>query len=122
MPSGPLPPNPAELLDSKQMQDILKSFRAQADMVIIDSPPVLAVADATIAGSRCSGAILILDAGKTRTDLSKRAVERLRQTNVRLFGVVLNKFAPRRASGYYSSYYYYTSDKNKTGSKHRAAN
>ncbi len=122
MTSGPLPPNPSELLDSKQMAEIFKTLRAQSDMVIVDSPPVLAVADATIIGSRCSGAILVLDAGKTRTDLSKRAVERLRQTNVRLFGVVLNKLSSRRASGYYSSYYYYSSDKGKGQSKQRTAN
>jgi tyrosine-protein kinase len=120
--SGPLPPNPAELLDSKQMAQILKTLRAEADMVIIDSPPVLAVADATIIGSRCSGAVLILDAGKTRTEMAKRAVERLRQTNIRLFGVVLNKLSFRRASGYYSYYYYYNSDKTKTTDKPRAAN
>jgi non-specific protein-tyrosine kinase len=121
MTSGPLPPNPSELLDSKQMTEIFKTLRAQSDMVIVDSPPVLAVADATIIGSRCSGAILVLDSGKTRTDLSKRAVERLRQTNVRIFGVVLNKLSSRRAAGY-SSYYYYSSDKSKGQSKQRAAN
>jgi non-specific protein-tyrosine kinase len=120
--SGPLPPNPAELLDSKQMAQILKTLRAEADMVIIDSPPVLAVADATIIGSRCSGAVLILDSGKTRTEMAKRAVERLRQTNIRLFGVVLNKLSFRRASGYYSYYYYYGSDKTQPNNKPRAAN
>ncbi len=122
MTSGPLPPNPAELLDSKQMVEILKTLRAESDMVIIDSPPVLAVADATIIGSRCSGAILVLDAGRTRTDICKRAVERLRQTNIRLFGVVLNKLSIRRASGYYSYYYYYGSDKAQGNQKQRAAN
>lgn len=121
MTSGPLPPNPSELLDSKQMAEIFKALRAQSDMVIVDSPPVLAVADATIIGSRCSGAILVLDAGKTRSDLSKRAVERLRQTNVRLFGVVLNKLSSRRAGGY-SSYYYYSNEKGKGNPKTRPAN
>lgn len=121
--SGPLPPNPAELLDSKQMAQILKTLRAEADMVIIDSPPVLAVADAAIIGSRCSGAVLILDSGKTRTEMCKRAVERLRQTNIRLFGVVLNKLSFRRASGYYSYYYYYySSDKQPVNVKQRVAN
>jgi len=123
--SGPLPPNPSELLDSKVMIELLKTMRAQSDMVIVDSPPLLAVADATIIGSRCSGAILILDAGKTRTDIAKRAVERLRQTNVRVFGVVLNKLSLRRMSGYYSSYYYYYNygnDKRKGNEKPRAVN
>lgn len=121
--SGPLPPNPAELLDSKQMAEILKTLRSQSDMVLVDSPPMLAVADAAIVGSRCSGAIMVLDAGRTRTELSKRAAERLRQANVRVFGVVLNKLSMRRASGYYSSYYYYySSDKAKSDAKQRTAN
>lgn len=123
--SGPVPPNPSELLDSKLMAELMKTLRSQSDMVIVDSPPVLAVADATIIGSRCSGAILIMDSGKTRTDLAKRAVERLRQTNVRIFGVVLNKLSMRRTSGYYSSYYYYYTygdDKRGGNEKPRAAN
>lgn len=107
--SGPLPPNPAEVLDSKQMSKILTNLRAQADMLILDSPPALAVADASILGSRCSGAVLVVDAGRTRTDLTRRAVETLQKTNVKVLGVVLNKLSTRRASGYYYYYYDYAS-------------
>lgn len=107
--SGPLPPNPAEVLDSKQMSKVLTNLRAQADMLILDSPPALAVADASILGSRCSGAILVVDAGHTRTDVSRRAVETLHKTNVKVLGIVLNKLSTRRASGYYYYYYYYSS-------------
>lgn len=113
--SGPLPPNPAEMLDSKQMTNILSSLRAQNDMLILDSPPVLAVADASILGSRCSGAILVVDAGHTRTDAGRRAVETLNRTHVKMLGIVLNKLSTRRASGYYS-YYYYSSKESKANS------
>jgi non-specific protein-tyrosine kinase len=109
IPSGPLPPNPAEILDSKQMDEILSSLRARVDLLILDSPPVLAVADACILGSRCSGAILIIEAGHTRSDVCRRALDTLTQTNVKVFGVVLNKLSTRRASGYYY-YYYYSHD------------
>ncbi len=107
--SGPIPPNPAEVLDSKQMGNILVNLRGQADMLILDSPPTLAVADASILGSRCSGAIMVVDSGRTRTDVSRRAIETLHKTNVKILGVVLNRLSTRRAtgSGYY--YYYYSS-------------
>ena len=113
--SGPVPPNPAEILDSKQMSKILTNLRAQTDMLILDSPPVLAVADASILGSRCSGAILVVDAGHTRTDAGRRAVDTLSRTNVKMLGIVLNKLSTRRAAGYYY-YYYYPSTKDRTAS------
>jgi non-specific protein-tyrosine kinase len=108
--SGPVPPNPAELLDSKQMDEILANLRAQSDMLILDSPPALAVADASILGSRCSGAVLVIDAGRTRSDVSRRAVETLNRTGVKVYGAVLNRLSARRASGYYYYYYYYSQD------------
>jgi non-specific protein-tyrosine kinase len=116
--SGQVPPNPAEVLESKQMNEILSRLRAQSDMVILDSPPVLAVADASILGSRCSGAVLVVDAGHTRSELSRRAVETLGQTKVKVLGVVLNKLSSRRASGYYY-YYYYSSSNGKSKSDGR---
>jgi non-specific protein-tyrosine kinase len=109
--SGPLPPNPAEVLDSHLMQQTLQELRAQSDMVILDSPPVLAVADASILGSHCSGAILVIDTGHARSDASRRALQTLKQTNTKVLGAVLNKLSTRRASGYYSYYYYSSKDK-----------
>lgn len=110
--SGPLPPNPAEILDSHRMTEILASLRAQCDILILDSPPVLAVADACILGSRCSGVVLVVDAGHTRTEAGRHTVEVLRQTGAKLSGVVLNKVNLGRARGYYnhSGYHgYYSS-------------
>ncbi len=109
--SGPLPPNPAEVLDSTLMKQVLHDLRAQSDMVILDSPPALAVADASILGAQCSGAVIVIDAGRTRSDASRRALQSLKQTGTKVLGVVLNKLSTRRASYYYSYYYYSSKDK-----------
>lgn len=111
--SGQSPPNPAEVLDSKRMNEIIEALRARSDMVIFDSPPVLAVADASILGSRCSGAILVVDSGHSRTEAIRRGADTLRQTKVKLLGVVLNKLSTTRSLGYSHYYYYYSQDKSK---------
>lgn len=122
--SGPIPPNPAEMLDSKKMRALLAQLRSESDMVVLDSPPTLAVADASILGSRCSGAVVVIDSGKTRTEAARKAVETLHQTQVKVVGVLLNKLDSKRGSGYY--YYYndrYIADNSKnngSGQKHKA--
>ena len=108
IPSGHIPPNPAEILESSQMKRIISDLRGQCDMLILDSPPVLAVADPSILGSRCSGAILVVDAGRTRSEVCYRALDTLNHTGTKVFGVVLNKLSTRRASGYYYYYHYYS--------------
>ncbi len=113
IPSGPVPPNPAEMLDSNLMKRVFSDLRAQSDMLILDSPPTLAVADASILGARCSGAILVVDAGRTRTDACRRAVDTLGNTGTKILGVVLNKISSRRASSYYYYYYYSSKEKGK---------
>lgn len=123
--SGAIPPNPAELLDSRKMTDLISQLRAESDLVIFDSPPVLAVADASIIGSHCTGALLVVDAGKTRTELCRHAFETLAKNNVKILGVVLNKVSARRGSGYYYYPYYSsrepkvnaTNGKNGSGAK-----
>jgi capsular exopolysaccharide synthesis family protein len=108
--SGPLPPNPAELLGSPQMERLIQRLQEQAEVLIFDSPPILAVADATILGSQCDGTLLVVDAGKTRSDVVKRGKETLDKVGVNLLGVVLNKLSRRRGSGYYYYYYYYSTE------------
>ena len=103
--SGPLPPNPAELLGSSQMERLIQRIRDQAEVIIFDSPPILAVADASILGSQCDGTLLVVDAGKTRSDVAKRGKETLDKIGVNLLGVVLNKLSHRRGDGYYDYYY-----------------
>jgi non-specific protein-tyrosine kinase len=105
MTSGAVPPNPAEMLDSRMMSQVLAALKQNTDLVIIDSPPVLPVADASILGSRAGGTVLVVDAGKTRTELARRAVATLERANVKVVGVILNKMGAKQAAGYY--YYYY---------------
>jgi len=106
MPSGPLPPNPAELLGSERMKERLNQMKELADVVIFDSPPVLAVTDATVLGALATGVILVADSGRTRSEVIRRGKQTLDQVGLKVLGVVLNKVAVRRGGGYY--YYYYS--------------
>lgn len=119
LPSGPLPPNPAELLAGPRMADLLTLFAAEADFVVVDSPPLLGVADASSLAPRMDGVLLVVDATKTRAGALRHAVELLTRGHATIWGVVLNKLEARRAadSYYYYSYYSYGSDlpANKNG-------
>jgi capsular exopolysaccharide synthesis family protein len=106
--SGPIPPNPAELLNSQRMTDVIKEFEDAVDVIIFDTPPVLTVADASIIGPKVNGALLVIQTGKTRRDTFVNGVERLSRTGTHVFGTVLNKVKLDR-SGYGYYYYYYSS-------------
>jgi succinoglycan biosynthesis transport protein ExoP len=110
--SGSLPPNPSELLGSEKMGNILAELSTMAEMVVIDTPPML-VADAQILSSRVDGIIFVVQPGKTHTDSARTTVEQLVRVQARLLGVVLNRIPRNRAyyyGGYrhYSPYYYYS--------------
>ncbi len=102
LPAGPLPPNPADMLGSKRMEAVIKALTERSDMVIFDTPPVLAVTDAVLLASRIDGLILVMQAGSTRRDHAERAKELLERVNVPVLGVVLTN-APADVSlgGYY---------------------
>ena len=104
--SGPLPPNAAELLGSTRMRELLVDLHTRAEVVVIDSPPVTALSDAAVLAMQTDGVLLVLDAGKTRRELAKRATEALGRVQARVIGVVLNRM-PTRGAGYY---YYYRYD------------
>lgn len=106
MTSGPLPPNPAELLDSKRLEQVLVELQKQADVLLLDSPPLLSVTDASLLSRMVDGTLLVIDAGKTKRAFFARALGTLQSVNGNLLGVVLNRIIPSR-SGYYSYYYYY---------------
>jgi capsular exopolysaccharide synthesis family protein len=95
--SGPLPPNPADLLSGKRMEDLIKSLKDQAEYVLFDAPPVLAVADAALLGSKLDAVLLVVKAGATRRDHAQRAKEVLDRANIRIIGVALSN-APRDTS------------------------
>jgi capsular exopolysaccharide synthesis family protein len=73
--SGPLPPNPAELLGSQRMLDVIEALKSRADIVLFDAPPVIAVTDAAVLGTRVDGVLLVINAGHTRREHAKRAKE-----------------------------------------------
>jgi protein-tyrosine kinase len=100
--SGPIPPNPAELLGSKSMEDLLEEAYQHFDLILFDTPPVLAVTDAQILANKCSGTILVVNSGKTEIDGAAKAKELLLSAKGKLLGVVLNQ---KKAKD--SQYYYY---------------
>ena len=87
--SGPLPPNPAELMASRRMEEVIAALAGQAEQVFFDTPPVVAVTDAAVLATKVDGVLLVISAGKTRREYARTAVQRLRQINARLLGTVL---------------------------------
>ena len=106
-PSGPIPPNPSELLSSERMSDFLRFVRSRFDIVIIDSAPTLAVTDGILIGAQSDGVVLCLRAGYVQRRDAKTCRDRLLQAEVKLLGVVLNRhqgIEGRYRSGYSGSY------------------
>jgi polysaccharide biosynthesis transport protein len=103
--AGRIPPNPAELLGSEQFVRFLASLKGFFDWVIIDSPPVMAVTDATILAQRASAVLFVVQAEKTNRYRARHALSRLRRVHAPLVGVVLNGVNFSGNSGYYSDYY-----------------
>ncbi len=92
--SGPKPPNPADLLGSKMIDRVIETLMQQADIILFDAPPVLAVTDATVLGAKVDGVLLVVTAGKTRRDHAIRAKQILETANVRIIGATLTN-APK---------------------------
>lgn len=101
LPSGPLPPNPAEILGSRRMEDIIAALKTHADIILFDAPPVIAVTDAAVLGTKVDGVLLVISAGKTRREHALRAKETLKRVQVRLVGAVLNNAPPDQSMGSY---------------------
>jgi succinoglycan biosynthesis transport protein ExoP len=91
-PSGPIAPNPSELLSSDRMFDWLRAARTRFEYIIIDTPPALAVTDATIVGVIADGVVLTLRSGKVTREEARQCRDRLRQADVRILGAVLNRY------------------------------
>ena len=104
--SGPIPPNPSELLASKQMGEVLGEMKERFDMVIFDTPPILAVADAQILANQVDASLLIVSSSKTEKEAALKAKELLTQAKSKLLGAVLNN--RKMEEGNY--YYYYGSN------------
>jgi succinoglycan biosynthesis transport protein ExoP len=111
--SGPLPPNAAELLGSAPMHELLALLGEQADMVLLDSPPTVALSDTAVLSTQTDGVLLVLDARTTRRDVARQAVEALKRVNAHIVGAVLNRM-PTRGTGYYY-YYHYSHSQSSNG-------
>lgn len=110
--SGPIPPNPSELLATSAMGQVLAYLESAYDIVIVDSPPLLPVTDAAILAKRCAGAIVIVAVGRqaaTRTEL-RHALDKLHAVNARVLGVVLNKLPRKGPDGTSIGNYQYGED------------
>lgn len=115
--TGPLPPNPAELLGSRSMRELVIALQNESDILIIDSPPVLAVADASILARTMDGVLLIIDSGQTRRDPALRAKETLEKAGARILGIVLNRVhAGNTYYSYNNKYYSSSGETSKTRS------
>jgi succinoglycan biosynthesis transport protein ExoP len=116
LPSGPFPPNPSELLNSKAMKRLLEEFEGRYSQVIVDSPPMLAVTDAAVLAQHTDGVVLVLRSGETEQRAAERAVDQLRRLGVRVFGAVLNEVATTTTEeSYYLQYYYAYQPRQDTG-------
>jgi len=105
LPCGPLPPNPAELLASSRLKAIVAEALSQFDMVIVDGPPVLGLADAPLLSGVCRATLLVVESGKTRTRAAVEAISRLKSAGGNIVGAVLTKYH-QRAHGYGYGYGY----------------
>ncbi len=106
LPAGPTSPNPSELLGSKRMSDLLGEVRREYDIVIVDTPPVLFVSDASILGLLSDGIVLVVKSGDSTRALLTRAIDRLASVHAKLIGSVLNGVVLSRVGRYYSTYYH----------------
>jgi polysaccharide biosynthesis transport protein len=112
IPSGPIPPNPSELLGSGRLVEMVGLLGGKYDIVIWDSPPLLTVVDSLILGKVLDGSIIVARAGKTTYELLGKSLKSLGDLNANIFGVVINAFDLKKNNYYYSRYhnYYYSAD------------
>ncbi|CAK8720233.1 Capsular exopolysaccharide family [Candidatus Electrothrix aarhusensis] len=115
LPSGPIPPNPAELLGSKRMKTLLEKSIEQFDFVLLDSPPVQQVTDGLLLAGLVDGTVTVLRSGKTTFDMLDSGMKKLRESQAHLLGFVLNRVTKKNAGHGYYGYYSYYSHKGKGG-------
>ena len=106
--SGPIPPNPSELLGSAKMDDFLAVVKERFNLVILDAPPVLAVTDACVLASKVDGIVLVIASGPVRPEIAVKAKDLLMKAKGHILGVVLNRIEIEKEHAHY--YYYYSAD------------
>ncbi|WP_082836088.1 GumC family protein [Croceicoccus bisphenolivorans] len=105
--SGPIPPSPTELLTGPRLAALLEELSARYDCVILDSPPILGLADAPVLSALADGVVFVIESDRARGGMLKTAIRRLRAMNPVILGAVLTKFDPQKGSNRYSEYYGY---------------
>lgn len=105
IPSGPIPPNPSELIGSQRMEALINALNKQADMVIYDAPPVLSVTDAQILSTKVDGTVLVIRSNKTEKESAKEMVSLIKHVRGKIIGTILND-VKRSNDGYYGYGYY----------------
>ena len=115
VPSGIIPPNPSELLGSKRMSDLLKRLEEEWDMILLDSPPLVAVTDATMVSKEIDQIVMVVKVGQTDKKAFDHTITSLRNVQAPLGGIILNAVTHKNSYGsyyyYYQYYHYYSSDK-----------
>lgn len=106
MTSGPVPPNPAELLSSKAMDALILEAKNIYDIIIFDAPPLLSVSDAQILSNKCDGTLLVVNAGGVEKEVAQKATAILENTQATILGVILNKYVTPRRKDYYDLKHY----------------
>jgi capsular exopolysaccharide synthesis family protein len=104
---GALPPNPAELLGSQKLKGLLERLKSDYEMVLFDSPPVMAVTDAVVLSTLIDGVVLVVSSGQTHRDSLRYSTASLKNVGANLLGVVLNKIKRESLYGSYHYYHYY---------------
>ena len=112
--SGPIPPNPSEMLSSKSMLTFLEKIHSEYDIILLDAPPIGMVTDAAILSTITDGTILVAHSGKVEIEAIQRAKESLEKVNANIIGVVLNKLSKKVSEKYYYQYGYCEEGKKKT--------
>lgn len=122
--SGPIPPNPAELLGSERFTKLLEFLKGRYDFIILDAPPVDTVTDGQIVATKADGVALVVPQGIATKDAVTRAVKLLRQVKANILGVIMNRFNAAESTSYYGGYYgsyygnsYYGIDEKKEAKK-----
>jgi capsular exopolysaccharide synthesis family protein len=107
MPSGPVPPNPAELIGSVQMSDLMQELSKHFTHIVVDSPPIASFTDGVLIASMVDGVILVVNSGKSSRQIIKRSRQLLQDIGAKVFGVVLNNVNFRSQDSYYYQSYYH---------------
>jgi len=114
---GTIPPNPAEMIGSKKMQDFIAHMKTLYDYIIIDSPPIISVTDSEIIAAYCDAVYLVVSANYTEFDLLDKAMDIINKSDVNFVGTILNNFVFKNSYGSYYKYYYYYYNREKEGSR-----